>query len=142
MPRELEKGWWKESAGVETVEEVRTSSGAPKHHPPHTTRDTHLSPSPSHTHTEFHHKITKTNLDPRPPPDSSRTNSQAQTRIRGVVKWLWQLAETSQPKDGAVCIVVHGMFIDILCKQLAGAPMQCGKQTAMFCTNNAGTHVF
>jgi len=59
-----------------------------------------------------------------------------------VVKWLWQLAETSQPKDGAVCIVVHGMFIDILCKQLAGAPMQIGKQTAMFCTNNAGTHVF
>ena len=59
-----------------------------------------------------------------------------------MVKWLWTLAETSQPKDGAVCIVVHGMFIDILCKQLAGAPMQTGKQTAMFCTNNAGTHVF
>ena len=58
------------------------------------------------------------------------------------MKWLWELAEASKPRDGAVCIVVHGMFIDILCKQLAGAPMQCGKQTAMFCTNNAGTHVF
>jgi len=139
VPRELEKGWWKESAGVETVEEVRTPPRAPKHHPP---LETHIFPPHHHPHTEFHHKITKTNLDPRPPPDSSRTNSQAQTRIRGVVKWLWQLAETSTPKDGAVCIVVHGMFIDILCKQLAGAPMQCGKQTAMFCTNNAGTHVF
>jgi 2,3-bisphosphoglycerate-dependent phosphoglycerate mutase len=59
-----------------------------------------------------------------------------------VVKWLWELAEASQPRDGAVCIVVHGMFIDILCKQLAGAPMSIGKQRAMFCTNNAGVHAF
>ena len=59
-----------------------------------------------------------------------------------MVKWLWELAEASKPRDGAVCIVVHGMFIDILCKQLAGAPMSVGKQSAMFCTNNAGVHAF
>ena len=59
-----------------------------------------------------------------------------------MVKWLWELAEASEPRDGAVCIVVHGMFIDILYKQLAGAPMSVGKQSAMFCTNNAGVHAF
>ena len=29
VPAELDKGWWKESRGVETVEEVRASTEAP-----------------------------------------------------------------------------------------------------------------
>jgi len=56
VPRELEKGWWKESAGVETVEEVRTHP-SPKAPPAtHHSRHTSFPLTPSHTHTEFHHQ--------------------------------------------------------------------------------------
>ena len=58
------------------------------------------------------------------------------------MKWLWELAEASKPRDGAVCIVVHGMFIDILTKVLTGCEMTTGKQPMVFCSQNAGMHVF
>ena len=54
VPRELEKGWWKESAGVETVEEVRTQPQSTTRHAP---LETHIfPPHHHHTHTEFHHQ--------------------------------------------------------------------------------------
>ena len=43
---------------------------------------------------------------------------------------------------GAVAIVVHGMFIDILTKVLTGCEMTTGKQPMVFCSQNAGMHVF
>ena len=55
--------------------------------------------------------------------------------------WLWSVAEGWKKEDGAMCIVVHGMFIDILTKVLAGVPLHTGKQPSMFCSNNAGVHV-
>ena len=48
------------------------------------------------------------------------TVPEAQERIKKVAAWLWCVAEGWKKQDGAVCIVVHGMFIDILTKVLTG----------------------
>lgn len=70
------------------------------------------------------------------------TVPQAQERILEVTKWLWELAEKFRPeKDGAVMLVVHGMFIDILLKAFCGLPLTPGKQKMVFCSQNAGVHV-
>lgn len=71
----------------------------------------------------------------------SLPRAQAQERVKKVAAWLWSIAETWKPSDGAMCIVVHGMFIDILVKVLTGIPLTTGKQKAVFCSKNAGTHV-
>lgn len=70
------------------------------------------------------------------------TVPQAQERIRGVADWLWELAEKWKESHGAVAIVVHGMFIDILTKVLTGCALTTGKQPMVFCSQNAGVHVF
>jgi broad specificity phosphatase PhoE len=69
------------------------------------------------------------------------TVAQAQERITKVAAWLWSVAEGWQAADGALCIVVHGMFIDILTKLLIGIPPTTGKQQAVFCSKNAGVHI-
>ena len=69
------------------------------------------------------------------------TVPQAQERIDGVVKWLWSEAEKWQEGDGAMCLVVHGMFIDIFLKRLLGIQMTTGKQQGLFCSKNAAVHV-
>ena len=70
------------------------------------------------------------------------TVPQAQERVAGVVEWLWEKAEKWKESQGAMCIVVHGMFIDILTKALCGCEMTTGKQNMVFCSQNAGVHVF
>jgi broad specificity phosphatase PhoE len=40
-----------------------------------------------------------------------------------VAAWLWSVAEAWKKEDGAMCIVVHGMFIDILIKVLTGVAL-------------------
>ena len=69
------------------------------------------------------------------------TVPQAQERVARVVKWLWEQAENWKEKDGALMIVVHGMFIDILIKALSGAALTAGKQQMVYCSQNAGIHV-
>mmetsp|Transcript_33802 Transcript_33802/g.85126 ORF Transcript_33802/g.85126 Transcript_33802/m.85126 type:complete len:266 (-) Transcript_33802:1547-2344(-) len=69
------------------------------------------------------------------------TVPQAQERIRAVAAWLWSVAEAWKKEDGAMCIVVHGMFIDILIKVLTGVALTTGKQQAVYCSKNAGVHV-
>jgi len=39
-----------------------------------------------------------------------------------------------------VCIVTHGMFIDMLLKTLFNVPRTRGKQDALFCSQNACVH--
>ena len=76
------------------------------------------------------------------PERGCETVAQALERVKGVADWLWREAKAWKPEDGAIAIVAHGMFIDILCKTLMGVPTRTGKQSSMFCTNNAGVHVF
>lgn len=66
---------------------------------------------------------------------------QAQERIQEVTKWLWGLAEEWKEKDGAIALVVHGMFIDILIKALSGMQLTTGKQNVVFCSQNACVHI-
>jgi broad specificity phosphatase PhoE len=66
---------------------------------------------------------------------------QAQERVQQVTKWLWEQAEKWKEKDGALMIVVHGMFIDILIKALSGMALTTGKQNLVFCSQNASIHV-
>ncbi len=41
---------------------------------------------------------------------------------------------------GDLVIVSHGMFTDILLKILVGVPKSTGRQTGLFCSQNAGIH--
>jgi broad specificity phosphatase PhoE len=66
---------------------------------------------------------------------------QAQERVQQVTKWLWEHATRWKEKDGALMIVVHGMFIDILIKALSGMALTTGKQNLVFCSQNASIHV-
>jgi 2,3-bisphosphoglycerate-dependent phosphoglycerate mutase len=61
--------------------------------------------------------------------------------VEAVAAWLWSVAEGWKKEDGAMCIVVHGMFIDILTKILTGIALTTGKQQAVFCSKNGGMHV-
>jgi broad specificity phosphatase PhoE len=66
---------------------------------------------------------------------------QAQERVQQVTKWLWEQATRWKEADGALMIVVHGMFIDILIKALSGMALTTGKQKIVFCSQNAGIHI-
>jgi len=69
------------------------------------------------------------------------TVPQAHERIRGVVKWMWSEAEKWREGDGAMCLVVHGMFIDIFLKELLGIPLTTGRQQGLFCSKNCAVHI-
>lgn len=69
------------------------------------------------------------------------TVPQAQARVLQVKQWLWEMADGWKEKDGAVCLVVHGMFIDILLKAMSGVNLTSGKQQVVFCSQNACVHV-
>jgi len=78
--------------------------------------------------------------------DASRgceTVAEAQTRARGVAKYLMHKARAmaaGEEEEMDVCIVTHGMFIDMLLKTLFDVPRTRGKQGALFCSQNACVH--
>ena len=67
----------------------------------------------------------------------------AQTRVGKVVEWLWGKARAMHDGDeprADVYVVAHGMFIDILLKTLFDSPRTTGKQSSLFCSQNACVH--
>jgi len=78
--------------------------------------------------------------------DASRgceTVAEAQTRASGVARYLMDKARAMANKkeeEMDVCIVTHGMFIDMLLKTLFDVPRTRGKQGALFCSQNACVH--
>jgi len=69
--------------------------------------------------------------------------SDAQRRVEGVADWLWTRARamaSGEEDERELCVVAHGMFIDILLKTLFDAPRTTGKQRSLFCSQNACVH--
>ena len=67
----------------------------------------------------------------------------AQSRVDKVSKWLWGKARAMHDGDeprADVYVVAHGMFIDILLKTLFDSPRTTGKQSSLFCSQNACVH--
>jgi broad specificity phosphatase PhoE len=63
--------------------------------------------------------------------------------VEGVANWLWEKARAMRAglyPETDVYIVTHGMFIDILLKTLFNAPRTTGKQSSLFCSQNACVH--
>lgn len=71
------------------------------------------------------------------------TVAAAQARGKRVAEWLWEKARaqhSGEAERADIVLVSHGMFIDILLKTLFDAPRTTGKQSALFCSQNASVH--
>ena len=118
VPDELKNGWWDAKRGVETVPEAQARAERVAETLWKRARGSGLREKEEEEEEEKKNGEDKNDDDEQQKKKKRKVNEQV----------------------GDLVIVSHGMFTDILLKILVGVPKSTGRQTGLFCSQNAGIH--